>query len=246
MLLSLHSNEADDSTGKCSAEPEHSPGQHPETVRGWEEQDSWQTCQREAGTAATEEEGGGFGFDITEEFTFYRSQIIIGGCVVLHSCISECLKMSFSVSALSLTLSFSCTASGKPRWNRKHDELHLQGHLCASLQVHTLNVTFLTDEDLRVILKVFLVILFFLLSRDAIAEIRAICIEEIGVWMKMYSDAFLNDSYLKYVGWTLHDRVRTLNLNIFRSFCTTLGWYVPLDLMQGDEWYFHRYRMVVV
>ncbi|KAG9341743.1 hypothetical protein JZ751_018809 [Albula glossodonta] len=36
--------------------------------------------------------------------------------------------------------------------------------------------------------------------RDAIAEIRAICIEEIGVWMKMYSDAFLNDSYLKYQG----------------------------------------------
>lgn len=27
--------------------------------------------------------------------------------------------------------------------------------------------------------------------------------------MKMYSDAFLNDSYLKYVGWTLHDRVST-------------------------------------
>uniref|UniRef100_A0A668UIG1 Cohesin subunit SA n=1 Tax=Oreochromis aureus TaxID=47969 RepID=A0A668UIG1_OREAU len=42
--------------------------------------------------------------------------------------------------------------------------------------------------------------------RDAIAEIRAICIEEIGVWMKLYSDAFLNDSYLKYVGWTMHDK----------------------------------------
>uniref|UniRef100_A0A8D1UY19 Cohesin subunit SA n=1 Tax=Sus scrofa TaxID=9823 RepID=A0A8D1UY19_PIG len=55
--------------------------------------------------------------------------------------------------------------------------------------------------------------------RDAIAEIRAICIEEIGVWMKMYSDAFLNDSYLKYVGWTLHDRVsysviRTMGLQV--------------------------------
>lgn len=49
-------------------------------------------------------------------------------------------------------------------------------------------------------------------ARDAIAEIRAICIEEIGVWMKMYSDAFLNDSYLKYVGWTLHDRVRLMTL----------------------------------
>uniref|UniRef100_A0A6I8QTC3 Cohesin subunit SA n=1 Tax=Xenopus tropicalis TaxID=8364 RepID=A0A6I8QTC3_XENTR len=47
--------------------------------------------------------------------------------------------------------------------------------------------------------------------RDAIAEIRAICIEEIGVWMKMYSDAFLNDSYLKYVGWTMHDKVRLIS-----------------------------------
>lgn len=46
-----------------------------------------------------------------------------------------------------------------------------------------------------------------MIFRDAIAEIRAICIEEIGVWMKLYSDAFLNDSYLKYVGWTMHDKV---------------------------------------
>lgn len=52
-----------------------------------------------------------------------------------------------------------------------------------------------------------IVSLFSSSCSDAIAEIRAICIEEIGVWMKMYSDAFLNDSYLKYVGWTLHDRV---------------------------------------
>lgn len=28
--------------------------------------------------------------------------------------------------------------------------------------------------------------------------------------MKMYSDAFLNDSYLKYVGWTMHDKVKYL------------------------------------
>lgn len=52
---------------------------------------------------------------------------------------------------------------------------------------------------------------------DAIAEIRAICIEEIGVWMKMYSDAFLNDSYLKYVGWTMHDKVRMIVSQLFDS-----------------------------
>lgn len=58
-----------------------------------------------------------------------------------------------------------------------------------------------------------------LFPRDAIAEIRAICIEEIGVWMKMYSDAFLNDSYLKYVGWTLHDRVSHTNINTLENSC---------------------------
>ncbi|XP_064413605.1 cohesin subunit SA-2 isoform X3 [Latimeria chalumnae] len=42
--------------------------------------------------------------------------------------------------------------------------------------------------------------------RDVIPEIRVICIEEIGVWMKMHSQMFLSDSYLKYVGWMLHDK----------------------------------------
>lgn len=50
-------------------------------------------------------------------------------------------------------------------------------------------------------------LLIYSFNSDSIAEIRAICIEEIGVWMKLYSDAFLNDSYLKYVGWTMHDKV---------------------------------------
>lgn len=50
-------------------------------------------------------------------------------------------------------------------------------------------------------------------NSDSIAEIRAICIEEIGVWMKLYSDAFLNDSYLKYVGWTMHDKVGHMKIS---------------------------------
>lgn len=58
----------------------------------------------------------------------------------------------------------------------------------------------------------------FLFVSDAIAEIRAICIEEIGVWMKLYSDAFLNDSYLKYVGWTMHDKVILQNICV-SDFC---------------------------
>ncbi|XP_056151233.1 cohesin subunit SA-1a [Lampris incognitus] len=69
--------------------------------------------------------------------------------------------------------------------------------------------------------------------RDAIAEIRAICIEEIGVWMKMYSDAFLNDSYLKYVGWTLHDRqgeVRLKCLKALQNLYTNRELFTKLEL----------------
>lgn len=42
--------------------------------------------------------------------------------------------------------------------------------------------------------------------RDIIPEIRAICIKELTVWMKIYSSAFLNDTYLKYVGWMMYDK----------------------------------------
>lgn len=31
--------------------------------------------------------------------------------------------------------------------------------------------------------------------------------EELGLWMKLYSSVFLNDGYLKYVGWMMYDKV---------------------------------------
>lgn len=50
--------------------------------------------------------------------------------------------------------------------------------------------------------------IYLSVCRDVLPEIRAICIEEIGSWMQNYSTSFLTDSYLKYIGWTLHDKVR--------------------------------------
>ena len=46
--------------------------------------------------------------------------------------------------------------------------------------------------------------------RDTLPEIRAICIEELGVWIKTDPQDFLNDGCLKYLGWMLHDKVSTL------------------------------------
>ncbi|XP_009472341.1 PREDICTED: cohesin subunit SA-3 [Nipponia nippon] len=42
--------------------------------------------------------------------------------------------------------------------------------------------------------------------RDVVPEIRAICMEELGMWMRSYAASFLTDGYLKYIGWTLHDK----------------------------------------
>uniref|UniRef100_A0A4W4FEX3 Cohesin subunit SA n=1 Tax=Electrophorus electricus TaxID=8005 RepID=A0A4W4FEX3_ELEEL len=79
--------------------------------------------------------------------------------------------------------------------------------------------------------------------RDAIAEIRAICIEEIGVWMKMYSDAFLNDSYLKYVGWTMHDKQGEVRLK-----CLTAlqGLYHNRELNTRLELFTSRFKDRIV
>ncbi|XP_068130150.1 cohesin subunit SA-3 [Hyperolius riggenbachi] len=53
--------------------------------------------------------------------------------------------------------------------------------------------------------------------RDVHADIRAICIEELGTWIKTYPHSFLNDSYLKYLGWTLHDKQGHVRLQCVRS-----------------------------
>lgn len=48
---------------------------------------------------------------------------------------------------------------------------------------------------------------------------------EIGVWMKKFHQNFLDDSYLKYIGWTLHDKVgevRLKCLQVLLSICLVL------------------------
>uniref|UniRef100_A0A8C5M1Y6 Cohesin subunit SA n=1 Tax=Leptobrachium leishanense TaxID=445787 RepID=A0A8C5M1Y6_9ANUR len=47
--------------------------------------------------------------------------------------------------------------------------------------------------------------------RDVVPEIRALCIEELGIWMRLYPKVYLNDSCLKYIGWMLYDKVGLCN-----------------------------------
>ncbi|CAH1781721.1 unnamed protein product [Owenia fusiformis] len=62
------------------------------------------------------------------------------------------------------------------------------------------------QEEIRNMLTYIFKGVFVHRYRDTQAEIRNICMSEIGVWMKRYPNMFLDDSYLKYVGWTMYDR----------------------------------------
>ncbi|XP_026468495.1 cohesin subunit SA-1-like [Ctenocephalides felis] len=53
--------------------------------------------------------------------------------------------------------------------------------------------------------------------RDTLPEIRSICMAEIGVWMQKFHSNFLDDSYLKYIGWTLHDKVGEVRLKCLQA-----------------------------
>jgi hypothetical protein len=47
--------------------------------------------------------------------------------------------------------------------------------------------------------------------RDVEAVIRTECIRELGLWIIKYPDRFLDDIYLRYLGWQLSDKVSEEN-----------------------------------
>ena len=44
--------------------------------------------------------------------------------------------------------------------------------------------------------------------RDVEAIIRTECIKHLGEWMEQYPSYFLDNNYLRYIGWLLNDKVK--------------------------------------
>ena len=53
--------------------------------------------------------------------------------------------------------------------------------------------------------------------RDVFPEIRILCMEEAGQWMLLHPAFFLDDSYLKYIGWTLSDKFGDVRLSCLKA-----------------------------
>lgn len=47
--------------------------------------------------------------------------------------------------------------------------------------------------------------------RDIDPDLRVLCIEKLGEWLRALPQYWLDDRHLKYIGWTLSDKVRGIN-----------------------------------
>ncbi|KAF1550998.1 Cohesin subunit SA-3, partial [Eudyptula minor] len=79
--------------------------------------------------------------------------------------------------------------------------------------------------------------------RDVVPEIRAICMEELGTWMRSYAASFLTDGYLKYIGWTLHDKQREVRLQCVKAL---QGLYCHQDMAAHMELFTSRFKTRMV
>ncbi|NWU46901.1 STAG3 protein, partial [Dromas ardeola] len=79
--------------------------------------------------------------------------------------------------------------------------------------------------------------------RDVVPEIRAICVEELGTWMRSYAASFLTDGYLKYIGWTLHDKQWEVRLQCVKAL---QGLYGRQDTAAHMELFTSRFKTRIV
>lgn len=75
--------------------------------------------------------------------------------------------------------------------------------------------------------------------RDTLPEVRSICMTEIGQWMKKFHQQFLDDSYLKYIGWTLYDKVGDVRLKCLQAL---LPLYASEELTSKLELFTNKFK----
>ncbi|XP_076602626.1 cohesin subunit SA-2 [Chaetodon auriga] len=129
-----------------------------------------------------------------------------------HTCTLAAVKLLSSLVGVALSLSVSIENSQKLCEVQKTKTLRQKSTL--QLERIQKKITELRDKraEIESMMDIIFKGVFLKRYRDVLPEIRSICMEELGLWMKLYSSAFLNDSYLKYMGWMMHDKVPDVRL----------------------------------
>ena len=83
-------------------------------------------------------------------------------------------------------------------------------------------------------------LILFSSNRDIVPDIRCLCMSELGEWMKSYPMVFLDDIYLKYLGWTLYDKVGDCRL---RCLLALIPLFQTTDLVGKLELFTNRFKV---
>ncbi|XP_061541306.1 cohesin subunit SA-1 [Phycodurus eques] len=75
--------------------------------------------------------------------------------------------------------------------------------------------------------------------RDRLVEIRAACMEELGVWVSTDPENFLNDGCIKYLGWMMNDKESMVRLQCVRIL---QGLYQEEDFIGRLELFTSRFK----
>ena len=73
------------------------------------------------------------------------------------------------------------------------------------------------QEELQKMLTYMFKSVFVHRYRDVVEEIRCLCLLELGVWLMECPMMFMEDSYLKYLGWSLNDKAGSVRLAAIKS-----------------------------
>ena len=71
-------------------------------------------------------------------------------------------------------------------------------------------------------------------------DIRGVCIGELGEWMRACPAFFLEDTYLKYIGWTLHDKQPEVRL---RCLAALIPLYESPDYAPRLELFTNKFKV---
>ncbi|KIH50134.1 STAG domain protein, partial [Ancylostoma duodenale] len=94
-------------------------------------------------------------------------------------------------------------------------------------------------DDVRQMLQYIFKSVFVHRYRDVLPDTRSICITELGNWMLVYPDHFLEDSYLKYIGWSLYDKVPDVRLKCISAL---LPLYDKPDVLVKLELFTNKFK----
>ncbi|XP_029314249.1 cohesin subunit SA-2 isoform X2 [Cottoperca gobio] len=151
-----------------------------------------------------------------------------------HTCTLAAVKLLSSLVAVALSLSVGIENSQK-----LYEVQKTKTRQKSALQQERMQKKITERAEIESMMDIIFKGVFLKRYRDVLPEIRSICMTELGLWMKLYSSAFLNDSYLKYMGWMMHDKIPDVRLKCVLGL---QGLYVDPPLLPKLDLFTSRFK----